>query len=79
MAQNRQSATIAIILVAVLLFCPAINAGKNRVRKSNNMLPSFEQQLEENEKQIRVTNSEAAKQNQYPYMVSWNFYFILIL
>jgi hypothetical protein len=73
MAQNRQSATIAIILVAVLLFCPAISAGKNRVRnKSNNhyMLPSFEQQLEENEKQIRMTNSEAAKQNQYPYMVS---------
>jgi predicted phage tail protein len=30
------------------------------------MLPSFEQQLEENEKQIRMTNSEAAKQNQYP-------------
>ena len=71
MAQNRQSATIAIILVAVLLFCPAISAGKNRVRnKSNNMLPSFEQQLEENENQIRMTNSEAAKQNQYPYMVS---------
>jgi hypothetical protein len=70
MAQNRQSATIAIILVAVLLFCPA-SAGKNRVRnKSNNMLPSFEQQLEENEKQIRMTNSEAAQQNQYPYMVS---------
>ena len=73
MAQNRQSATIAIILVAVLLFCPAISAGKNRVRKSNYnyMLPSFEQQLlEENENQIRMTNSEAAKQNQYPYMVS---------
>ena len=69
MAQNRQSAAIAIILVAVLLFCPA-SAGKNHVRKSNNMLPSFEQQLEENEKQIRMTNSEAAKQNQYPYMVS---------
>jgi hypothetical protein len=71
MAQNRQSATIAIILVAVLLFCPA-SAGKNRVRnKSNNMLPSFEQQLsEENEKQIRMTNSVAAEQNQYPYMVS---------
>ena len=70
MAQNRQSATV--FLVAVLLFCPAISAGKNRVRKSNNqyMLPSFEQQLEENEKQIRMTNSEAAKQNQYPYMVS---------
>ena len=68
MAQNRQSATA--FLMAVLLFCPA-SAGKNRVRnKSNNMLPSFEQQLEENEKQIRVTNSEAAKQNQYPYMVS---------
>jgi hypothetical protein len=70
MAQNRQSATV--FLVAVLLFCPAISAGKNRVRKSNNqyMLPSFEQQLEENEKQIRMTNSEAAQQNQYPYMVS---------
>ena len=70
MAQNRQSATV--FLVAVLLFCPAISAGKNRVRKPNNqyMLPSFEQQLEENEKQIRMTNSEAAKQNQYPYMVS---------
>ena len=69
MAQNRQSATV--FLVAVLLFCPA-SAGKNRVRKSNYnyMLPSFEQQLEENEKQIRMTNSEAAKQNQYPYMVS---------
>jgi hypothetical protein len=67
MAQNRQSATV--FLVAVLLFCPAISAGKNRVRKSN-MLPSFEQQLEENEKQIRMTNSEAAQQNQYPYMVS---------
>jgi predicted phage tail protein len=68
MAQNRQSATV--FLVAVLLFCPAISAGKNRVRKPNNMLPSFEQQLEENENQIRMTNSEAAKQNQYPYMVS---------
>ena len=68
MAQNRQSATV--FLMDVLLFCPA-SAGKNRVRnKYNNMLPSFEQQLEENEKQIRVTNSEAAKQNQYPYMVS---------